>query len=383
MKKVCIFVHTFLKGGGGTATLRAFIEHLVNKPLEVHLVTGPDIDDDILVTGSNIKIKQIRQLKRSINPLDELIVCIQLWRLFKEEQYDLLHTNYAKPGLIGRIIGKLAGVPVILHHIYGCTFNDAYNPVLRFTNAFIERLLSKLTDFYVFVGEDIRKRYGRAGINVKHNTAIVYPAMNFESFVKADNNKEALRLLNREKLGLTENDFAMVLVSRMIPGKGHEEAIELMRRLKEVPEIKLFLIGKGPLKDKIEQMILESGMKDRIIMLGFVKEIAPLMTAFDLGVFTSYGEGVPQVLIQMAILNMPIVTSAVDGANEILKNYKKKVILPIGDTHAMSREIRHLYKQEKGMEAGFGQDCYAITSKWDVEWMRNSLYKVYEKLLHR
>jgi len=382
--KICVFVHTFLKGGGGTSTLRLFLQFLSTKPLNVHLVTGPDVDPDIMVDTGNITWKCLPTLKKPLNPIADLKAFWALRQLFDREKYDLLHTNYAKPGVMGRIIGRFVGIPVVIHHIYGCTFNDTYSPVARLVNSWLERILSKVTDYYIFVGNDIYNRYKRAKINIGNNYRIVYPAMDFSSFIEAADKRTELRKQKRMELNLADDDFAIGLVSRFIEGKGHMEALRVVTTLKTTyPAVKLFLVGRGPLQEKVTRHIKKKGLENEIIILGYRNDLEALMVAWDAGIFTSFGEGMPQVLEQMVLVGLPVVTFAVDGANELVNSDKKGYVVSIGDTQAMAERIRCLIDDKEGLQVRSKELKSEINAKWEPEHMSIKIYGVYRFLLEK
>ena len=56
---------------------------------------------------------------RSMNVLADLRSAFELWRILRRERPDVLHTHNPKPGVYGRIVGRLAGVPVVVNTVHG------------------------------------------------------------------------------------------------------------------------------------------------------------------------------------------------------------------------------------------------------------------------
>lgn len=382
--KICILAHSFLRGGGGTASLRVFLTHLSSMPVKTYLVTGPDIDQE---TVAKLKVKGIAWIclptfRRSLNILGDLKACMEFWRVCRSERFALLHTNYAKAGVIGRVIGRLSGIKIIVHHIYGCTFNDVYHPVIRIVNRLIELFLSKLTDYYIFVGRDIFNRYEKAKIMIGSNYKIVYPAMDFQPFVEIYRKREAIREKKRTELGLQKNHFAIGLVSRFIHGKGHLQALEVIDDLRKThPQVKVFFVGRGPLRRDILHEIEKKGLSDSIHVLGYREDLESLMVSWDAGIFTSFGEGLPQVLAQMTLLGFPVVTFEVDGAKELVKEGESGFIVPIGDWKAMAERLRMLIDKLDDFRLRNFEKAGRLDPEWTPQTMSRKLYDVYVKLL--
>ena len=59
-----------------------------------------------------------------MNPLADLRAARQLWRLLRRHRVDVLHTHNPKPGIYGRIVGRLAGVPIVVNTIHGLYATD-------------------------------------------------------------------------------------------------------------------------------------------------------------------------------------------------------------------------------------------------------------------
>ena len=81
----------------------------------------PDIEK------KGMKVKTIK-IKRKMSPLYDLITLYKLWSFFKKEKFDLVHTSNPKPGLLGQLAAKMAGVPIVVNTIHGFYFqrNSSY-----------------------------------------------------------------------------------------------------------------------------------------------------------------------------------------------------------------------------------------------------------------
>lgn len=106
---------------------------------------------------------------------------------------------------------------------------------------------------------------------------------------------------------------------------------------------KLYIIGEGNSRHTIEQHILQHGLKDDIILLGFIANPFPWMANAEAIVHSSKFEGLPTVLIEALMLDKPIVASdCPTGPREILKNGKAGMLVPVGDTEAFAEAIMRI-----------------------------------------
>ena len=98
------------------------LKFLIKEGYDVYTVCsdGKLIDD---IKKEGIKVKTIK-IKRKISPLYDLVTFCRLWRYFRKEKFDIVHTNNPKPGLLGQLAAKMAGVPIIINTIHGLYFQE-------------------------------------------------------------------------------------------------------------------------------------------------------------------------------------------------------------------------------------------------------------------
>ena len=76
------------------------------------------------IQAEGIKVKTIK-IKRKISPFSDLVSLFCLFFYFKKEKFDIVFTFTPKPGLLGQLAAKMAGVPIIMNTIFGFYFNEA------------------------------------------------------------------------------------------------------------------------------------------------------------------------------------------------------------------------------------------------------------------
>jgi len=83
---------------------------------------------------------------RSSNPFANLPAFLALVRLFRRERFDLLHVHTPLAGLLGRIAGRLAGIPRIAYTAHGFYFHERMHPAVYRAHVLLERLGRRFTD---------------------------------------------------------------------------------------------------------------------------------------------------------------------------------------------------------------------------------------------
>src|SRR5262245_64789586 len=124
-KPKVLHVITKLELGGAQKVTLMTLERLPRERYNVALVTGPE---GLLVDWANripeLERHWIPSMIRDVNPINDLNTLFQLWRLFRREKPEVVHTHSSKAGILGRWAAKLAGVPFIFHTAHGFGFND-------------------------------------------------------------------------------------------------------------------------------------------------------------------------------------------------------------------------------------------------------------------
>jgi teichuronic acid biosynthesis glycosyltransferase TuaC len=146
-------------------------------------------------------------------------------------------------------------------------------------------------------------------------------------FRNLPNRKEA-----RERLGLPQHRPIALYVGRMVPGKGIEEFAAALDGLQHKNVLGV-AVGNGPLLD-----VLKRSAHARCLGLLSPQDVAIAMAAADLLVLPSHSEGLPTVLMEAALANLPIVTTDAPGCIDLAGD-GRGLVVPVGDATALTQAI--------------------------------------------
>ena len=118
-----------------------------------------------------------------------------------------------------------------------------------------------------------------------------------------------------------------------------QSALYLRRRFSG---IRFLLVGEGPGRAGIEQVIRSSGLVDNCILTGHRDDVPDLLAASDIVVLTSDLEGVPQSLSQAMAMARPVVAAAVGGIPELVINQRTGLIAEAGNADSFAQQIARL-----------------------------------------
>jgi len=153
---------------------------------------------------------------------------------------------------------------------------------------------------------------------------------------------------NNNKQSNQSNAITILWVGRFVRGKGVEYLIQAAKILvKEVPDLKILLVGDGPSKGKIKGLIEKFNLKKNVI----IKENVPnenmpeVYQKSDIFVLPSLNEGVPKTLLEAMACGIPVIISEFPHLEELIKN--AGLTFPKGDVHALADKIMRLIRDRE------------------------------------
>jgi phosphatidylinositol alpha-1,6-mannosyltransferase len=119
--------------------------------------------------------------------------------------------------------------------------------------------------------------------------------------------------------------------------------------IKKYPKTIFVIAGEGPERRKLEKMINEFGLEDTVRLVGSIAyaKLPELYASADLFVLSSSHEGFPRVLMEAALTRLPIVTTRVDGASELVENQKSGLLVPIASSQKLAEAMIDLLGHPK------------------------------------
>jgi len=133
----------------------------------------------------------------------------------------------------------------------------------------------------------------------------------------------------RRELGISEEERALVTVGRLVAVKRHEDAIEAVARVNaDGRAARLFMIGDGPRRDRLESLAQSLGIEHLVVFLGERKDVRRLLPGFDAFLLPSDSEGLPNALLEAMDAGLPCVATAVGGIPEVISDGSNGLLVP-------------------------------------------------------
>jgi len=141
-------------------------------------------------------------------------------------------------------------------------------------------------------------------------------------------------------------------VGRLTAAKDFETLIKAFALVRKKTEARLVILGEGPERVKLEQLVKQLGLQNDVCMPGFVDNPYKYMKHSSVFVLSSRWEGLPTVLIEALALGLPVVsTDCPSGPAEILEGGKWGRLVPVGSPEALANAILEALNDERGKGA--------------------------------
>jgi glycosyltransferase involved in cell wall biosynthesis len=351
----------------------------------------------IAVSGEDEHLANVRKrekvatvsvpMQRHIAPFKDLISLMQLYRLFRKEKPQIVHSITPKAGLLCMGAAYMAKVPIRIHTFTGLIF-PSKKGAMRFVLSTLDKLLCSLATNVYPEGKGVKQDLVNYNITKKPLKVLAngsIKGIDLEYFNVKNFTLSGNRNL-RTELSIEENDFVFVFVGRLVKDKGINELITAFKalQLKHSP-VKLLLVG--PFEKNLDPLepetikIIET--HPGIITAGFKEDVRPFYAIANALVFPSYREGFPNVVLEAAAMELPIIATDINGCNEIVENDINGLIIPPKHSEALQKAMGRMISDEN-----FRQHCASasreiIVKNYRQELIWKSLLDEYVNLLHR
>ncbi len=146
--RLLIVLNRFVIGGQAVDTLP--LAYFLSPDFQILILYGEKEKDEIepeflLKKYPGLNLKKIDQLRRSVNPLNDIVAFARLAYTIVQFNPDIVHTHGAKSGFLGRLSAWLCYVPVIVHTFHGHFFHSYFSKKISRFIALIERQTAKIT----------------------------------------------------------------------------------------------------------------------------------------------------------------------------------------------------------------------------------------------
>ncbi len=359
-----MLVNRLYMGGGAERAMVALATHLPPERFEVTVVTtrrgaGP-LADAVMAHG-------IRCVALDRRGRFDLACFRELVSLLRRERIDIVHAHMFGSNFWGSVLGRLAGVPVIVAHEHSWSYEG--QPLRRFLDGHV---IGRLADAFVAVSERDRSRMTSLE-GVPTGKIVVLP----NPYIRRPP-RESVDVRSKLAVAATAPLIATVAILRP------EKALDVLLRafattLMAIPDAVLVIAGEGECRVGLEREARELGISDHVRFLGWWDDVGGLLEATDVAVMSSDREGSPLFALECVAHMTPLVSTDVGDVAELLGNGTGVVTVPPRDPSALSRALVALLR-DPDRRAAQVRAAAACLPRYEIKNVAREFAALYDRL---
>jgi glycosyltransferase involved in cell wall biosynthesis len=191
------------------------------------------------------------------------------------------------------------------------------------------------------------------------------------------------RAAARRLLGIGGDALVIGSVANFTPKKNQHHLLRAMKLLDAVvPDVKLVLVGTGPLEQSLRHDARQLGIGDRVLFTGSREDVQELLPAFDAFALSSRHEGLSIALLEAMAAGVPCVSTRVGGVPELVCDGQEGLLVAPGDPEALARAIGTLL-QDAALRSRMGRAGTETAGRFSIGSAVRRMEEVYETVLGR
>ncbi|NND04390.1 MAG: GNAT family N-acetyltransferase, partial [Acidimicrobiia bacterium] len=319
---------------------------------------------------------------RGVDPLADLRAARELWRILRREKFDVLHTHNPKPGLYGRVLGRLAKVPIVVNTVHGLYATPDDSALKRAIVYSLEAIASRFSDGELIQNPEDADLLRRWRIAPRRRVELLGNGVDLERFRPGNVTPDERRDI-RSGLGLDDSHVAVGIVARLVAEKGYPELFAAACKLPE-PFVLVVVGPHDPDKaDSLPQSLLDQAAECRVQFLGMRDDVDRLYGAMDLFVLPSHREGFPRAAMEAAASGLPVVATDIRGCRQVVDPGHNGLLVPVRDSAALADAITEIGKDAARMEAMAAASRVKAETDFDERAVVAKVMESYDRIAHR
>ena len=311
---------------------------LANTDAEVYVIAHPRYRE---MFDEGVQFIAVNTDRGRRNPILSLVLVYQM----RLHEFDLVHAHGGKPAQIMQRVQHLIPAEVVI------TRHNTGNPKDTVSKHFSSRIaVSKSAVKSSKLGWEI----------IPNGTEIPQTGDSFRGL-------------------LDENRPAVLSVARMVPAKGIDILVSAWARA-EVGDAILYLLGDGPLQNKIEAQVRALGMEDSVRFMGFQRAVADWFPVADVMVIASRHEGGPYTVAEALLADCPVLSTDV---GYVAENIPAQYVVPIEDEQALAVLITSALGDLDKLRDSYAPYFARARARLTLDAMARDTWRVYQQALEK
>ncbi|MDQ1417658.1 MAG: hypothetical protein QOF81_3271 [Acidimicrobiaceae bacterium] len=369
-RRVVLVTNGLTQAGAETQLMRlaAVLRHHGDEVGLLSILPTEAFTDELAALDIPVAHLRVRSPMRGLSAIQAATQVLRSWRP------DIVISFVYQANVLGRLAGRLAGVPVVISSVRNEWFGGRSRElVMRGT----DRLSTITTTNSRVAAERLIERR----IVPRHRLVVIPNGIDLAPFQHAG----AARAATRAELGIADGQFVWLAAGRLEPQKDYPTLLAALAALSALPAESaetalsspsagassarsgldhcLLIAGKGRLRHELEAAAAEMGLGPRVRFLGVRSDIPELIAASDAVVLSSRFEGLPNVVMEAMAGARPVVATRVGGAPELVEDGVSGILVHPGDPDALASAMQQVMAAPELQRHAMGGRGQSIVSE--------------------
>ena len=366
--------------------LRGQMKFMKENGMEVIMVSadGPERNELLEREGCP---HHVIPMTRAITPIADIHSLWKMYRFFRKEKPDIVHSHTPKGGLLAMMAARMAGVKVRIHTVAGLRFMTSAGTTRKILVR-MEKLTASCAT-HVWPNSGSLKGYVLANKLAKPSKVEVIAEGSSNGIDLTKFNDSVIQSAKLEeikrKINYDPSFFYFLSVGRIVKDKGMEELSQAFSRLyNENNQVRLVLLG--DFEDKLDPVTPASREilmnHPAVLRMGWSADVPYYMHLANVLVHPSYREGFPNVLLQAGAMNCAVICSRITGNIDIVDDGHTGLICEVKDAESLYQKMRFVIDEPGTLTRLSEALKKKVHEKFDQRVVHAALLKRYSELLN-
>jgi glycosyltransferase involved in cell wall biosynthesis len=304
------------------------------------------------------------------NNIKMLLNVRKIQKFCQANKIQIIHCHLPWAGFVGRLIHKITGIPVVYteHNM-----QERYHFLTRFLNKQTFDWQSAAVSVSHDVSNSIRKN-----IAPRIRQVTVANGVNTEKFVRDKNAGEDIR----RKLNISAGSVVVGTIAVFRFQKRLLEWLEVAAAVRAVaPETVFIIVGAGPLKETVENKVIELGLGDSVHMPGLQEDVKPWLSAMDIYMMSSVFEGLPIALLEAMSMSCAVVTTNAGGIKEVIRPDLDGLVVDVDEWKSLAAHVISLTSDSNRLGILSAAARARVADKFSLARMVGELEGLYREII--
>lgn len=251
--------------------------------------------------------------------------------LLKTRKFDIINTHLTNCSFLIALINIFYRKKLCCS-LHNAIIHEGLNRIQRLIYPFIYFLIYKFSNGIIVNSESNKQHFiDISHISPKH-IRVIYNGIDANEYIIENN-------VSKDKGG----KFQIGFIGRLSIEKGVIYLIEALSHLHDI-DYECVIIGEGPLRHELEDIVVSKGLKSRVKFLGFQQNVTPFFAEMDVFILPSLNEVLPITIIEAFALKVITIAAEVGGVPDLITHGKTGMLYPAKDVKKLLENIKWIYR---------------------------------------